>query len=123
MKKEKILNSFLEIKKELENLKNKHSLKDLKTKIQQEKKDIETKLETKLLSEIKKAKSFLNTQKKSIDKLQKKYKEKIAIERLGLKNYFRAEEYHQKYLDKNPNGYCHIHPDKFKQAENAKEIH
>ena len=25
-----------------------------------------------------------------------------------LKNYFPAEEYHQKYLDKNPGGYCHI---------------
>ena len=60
---------------------------------------------------------------KSIEELQIKYKEKIAIERTGLDNYFRAEDYHQKYLDKNPNGYCHIHPDKFKQAENAKEIH
>ncbi|MDR1954842.1 MAG: peptide-methionine (S)-S-oxide reductase MsrA [Candidatus Methanoplasma sp.] len=25
-----------------------------------------------------------------------------------LVNYFSAEEYHQKYLDKNPGGYCHI---------------
>lgn len=25
-----------------------------------------------------------------------------------LKNFFTAEEYHQDYLDKNPNGYCHI---------------
>ncbi len=25
-----------------------------------------------------------------------------------LKNFFSAEEYHQKYLDKNPHGYCHI---------------
>ena len=25
-----------------------------------------------------------------------------------LKNFFSAEEYHQKYLDKNPGGYCHI---------------
>ena len=25
-----------------------------------------------------------------------------------LKCYYGAEEYHQKYLDKNPNGYCHI---------------
>ncbi|MDU7441802.1 MAG: peptide-methionine (S)-S-oxide reductase, partial [Clostridium sp.] len=25
-----------------------------------------------------------------------------------LENYYKAEEYHQKYLKKNPNGYCHI---------------
>ena len=31
-----------------------------------------------------------------------------AVEVLPLKNFFPAEEYHQKYLDKNPGGYCHI---------------
>ncbi|NMA24985.1 MAG: peptide-methionine (R)-S-oxide reductase MsrB, partial [Clostridiales bacterium] len=30
-----------------------------------------------------------------------------------------AEEYHQKYLDKNPGGYCHIGRDKFKKAASA----
>ncbi|MDA3061656.1 MULTISPECIES: peptide-methionine (R)-S-oxide reductase MsrB [unclassified Campylobacter] len=39
---------------------------------------------------------------------QKKYKEKIAVEVAPLHNYARAEEYHQNYLGKNPNGYCHI---------------
>ncbi|MDA3052665.1 peptide-methionine (R)-S-oxide reductase MsrB [Campylobacter sp. JMF_01 NE2] len=39
---------------------------------------------------------------------QKKYKEKIAVEIAPLHNYARAEEYHQNYLGKNPNGYCHI---------------
>jgi peptide methionine sulfoxide reductase msrA/msrB len=39
---------------------------------------------------------------------QKKYVEKIQTEILPLKNYFLAEDYHQDYLDKNPNGYCHI---------------
>lgn len=33
---------------------------------------------------------------------------KIAIEVEPLKNFVVAEEYHQKYLEKNPNGYCHI---------------
>ena len=39
---------------------------------------------------------------------QEKYKEKIAVEVAPLRNYARAEEYHQNYLAKNPNGYCHI---------------
>ena len=30
------------------------------------------------------------------------------VELKPLKNFFPAEEYHQKYLIKNPNGYCHI---------------
>ncbi len=33
---------------------------------------------------------------------------KLAVELLPLENFFPAEEYHQKYLDKNPGGYCHI---------------
>ena len=32
----------------------------------------------------------------------------LAVELLPLKNFFPAEEYHQKYLKKNPGGYCHI---------------
>ena len=33
---------------------------------------------------------------------------KLAVEMEPLKNFYSAEEYHQKYLDKNPGGYCHI---------------
>lgn len=32
----------------------------------------------------------------------------LAVEVGPLVNYYPAEEYHQKYLDKNPGGYCHI---------------
>lgn len=39
---------------------------------------------------------------------QKKYKDTIVTEIEPLKNFYEAEEYHQKYLEKNPNGYCHI---------------
>ncbi|KAB3529983.1 peptide-methionine (S)-S-oxide reductase MsrA [Alkaliphilus pronyensis] len=39
---------------------------------------------------------------------QSKYSKKIATEVEPLKVYYPAEEYHQKYLEKNPNGYCHI---------------
>ena len=36
------------------------------------------------------------------------YDDPIVTEVLPLKNYYLAEEYHQDYLEKNPNGYCHI---------------
>ena len=32
----------------------------------------------------------------------------FAVELLPLQMFWRAEEYHQKYLKKNPGGYCHI---------------
>ena len=39
---------------------------------------------------------------------QAKYRQKLEVELLPLENFWPAEEYHQKYLDKNPGGYCHI---------------
>lgn len=39
---------------------------------------------------------------------QKKYDKKIVVEVEPLKHYYLAEPYHQDYLVKNPNGYCHI---------------
>jgi peptide-methionine (S)-S-oxide reductase/peptide methionine sulfoxide reductase msrA/msrB len=57
----------------------------------------------------------------SIQELQTSFEKPIAIEVLPLQNYYLAEEYHQKYLDKNPNGYCHIHKEKFEQAKLAKD--
>jgi peptide-methionine (S)-S-oxide reductase len=44
----------------------------------------------------------------SLQNETKKYSEKIVTEVEKLKNFYAAEEYHQKYLVKNPNGYCHI---------------
>jgi peptide-methionine (S)-S-oxide reductase/peptide methionine sulfoxide reductase msrA/msrB len=57
----------------------------------------------------------------SISQLQSLYKEPIAIEILPLRNYYSAEEYHQKYLDKNVYGYCHIDQNKFIEARLAKD--
>lgn len=41
-------------------------------------------------------------------KLSRAYDRPLAIEVLPLKNFYRAEDYHQDYLEKNPGGYCHI---------------
>ncbi len=57
--------------------------------------------------------------KESVNELQKNYKEKIAVKVEPLKEYYKAEEYHQNYLDKNPTGYCHIGADKFEKARKA----
>ena len=50
------------------------------------------------------------------NEIQKKYDSKLAVELEPLKNFFNAEEYHQKYLDKNPGAYCHIPASKFKKG-------
>ena len=44
---------------------------------------------------------------------QQKAGQKLAVIVEPLKNFFPAEEYHQKYLDKNPGGYCHISSEYF----------
>lgn len=51
--------------------------------------------------------------KNVIDKVEEKLKNKIAVEVEPIRNYQTAEEYHQKYLDKHPGGYCHIRRDMF----------
>lgn len=43
-----------------------------------------------------------------VDKQQKHYEEPIATEATLLKNFYLAEEEHQDYLAKNPDGYCHV---------------
>lgn len=45
---------------------------------------------------------------KALKELQSKYKKQIVVENLPLDNFYQAEDYHQDYLTKNPNGYCHI---------------
>ncbi len=56
-----------------------------------------------------------------LTELAKQYDKPIVVEQGLLENYFAAELYHQKYLDKNPTGYCHIAPTHFKQAELARD--
>ena len=45
---------------------------------------------------------------KAVAKEAEKAGQPLAVEVKRLKNFSPAEEYHQKYLDKNPGGYCHI---------------
>lgn len=45
---------------------------------------------------------------RSKEKVQKSYEKKVVTEVKPLENYYKAEEYHQEYLKKNPGGYCHI---------------
>lgn len=53
-------------------------------------------------------KNDITTILKSKEEVQKKYTKSIVTEIEPLNNYYSGEEYHQKYLKKNPNGYCHI---------------
>ena len=50
---------------------------------------------------------------------QQKYSQPFAVERLPLENYYPAEDYHQDYLDKNPDGYCHLPLELFEFARKA----
>ncbi|MGL4990348.1 MAG: peptide-methionine (S)-S-oxide reductase MsrA [Sarcina sp.] len=50
----------------------------------------------------------ITTAKLVIENIQKNYNKSIVTELLPLGKYYKAEDYHQKYLQKNPNGYCHI---------------
>lgn len=58
--------------------------------------------------------------KNGFEEQQKHTSGKIVVESLPLKNFYKAEEYHQDYLDKNPNGYCHLPKSLFEDARNAK---
>ena len=54
--------------------------------------------------------SQLPAVKEAMEREEKKAGAPLAVISEPLKNFFSAEEYHQKYLEKNPGGYCHIPP-------------
>jgi peptide methionine sulfoxide reductase msrA/msrB len=60
---------------------------------------------------------------KVFDEEQKHIQGKIVVENLPLKNFYKAEDYHQDYLDKNPDGYCHLPQSLFEFARKAKDNH
>ncbi len=46
--------------------------------------------------------------RRAYDKVAAEYERPLAVEVEPLRNFYEAEEYHQDYLEKNPDGYCHI---------------
>ncbi len=48
--------------------------------------------------------------------LQRRNSRQLALEVGMLGSFYPAEEYHQHYLDKNPNGYCHVSRELFDEA-------
>ncbi|WP_352337892.1 bifunctional peptide-methionine (S)-S-oxide reductase MsrA/peptide-methionine (R)-S-oxide reductase MsrB [Psychrobacter sp. 16-MNA-CIBAN-0192] len=44
----------------------------------------------------------------AVKEVQSKYQQKVVVENKSLDNFYLAEMYHQDYLAKNPNGYCHV---------------
>ena len=54
----------------------------------------------------------------SLEELSKRYEKPIVTELLKLVNFTKAEDYHQDYLVKNPDGYCHVDLKMFEVARN-----
>ncbi|MDD6468230.1 MAG: peptide-methionine (S)-S-oxide reductase MsrA [Erysipelotrichaceae bacterium] len=48
---------------------------------------------------------------------QKEFQQPIVVECLPLENFIVAEEYHQNYLVKHPNGYCHVDFSQLKEED------
>ena len=50
----------------------------------------------------------LSTLEQVFQEMTEQYGQPLAVELLPLQHFIPAEDYHQDYLKKNPNGYCHI---------------
>ncbi len=53
---------------------------------------------------------------------QSKYTQPLVVEKLPLRNFYPADESHQDYLDKHPDGYCHLPKTLFDFARNVKQV-
>ena len=61
----------------------------------------------------------------TIDKVyaeeQNKYAQPLVVEKQPLLNFYPADEFHQDYLNKHPDGYCHLPKALFEFARKAKD--
>ena len=55
------------------------------------------------------------------DRVRGELKQPLAVEVRPLKNFYRAEEEHQNYLEKHPGAYCHIPDSLMEFARTASE--
>ncbi|MBQ6073800.1 MAG: peptide-methionine (S)-S-oxide reductase MsrA [Bacteroidales bacterium] len=53
------------------------------------------------------------------DDVQRRISAPVVVEVAPLQNFYPAEEYHQDYLDKNPEGYCHLPLELFQFARDV----
>lgn len=58
--------------------------------------------------------------KKIYDEIGRQYESPLVVELEPLKNFYRAEDYHQDYLENNPDGYCHLPLELFEFARKAR---
>ncbi len=54
---------------------------------------------------------------------QQKVARPIVVEIEPLRNFYPASEFHQDYLDKHSDGYCHLPLSLFKEAKEARPSH
>lgn len=59
--------------------------------------------------------------RKVYEQVQKQYASPLVVELEPLKNFYPAEDYHQDYLEKNPDGYCHLPLELFEFARKARK--
>jgi len=53
------------------------------------------------------------------DEVAREYDVPLAVELQPLRNFYPAEDYHQDYLENNPDGYCHLPLELFEFARKA----
>ena len=59
--------------------------------------------------------------KKIYDEIGRQYESPLVVELEPRKNFYRAEDYHQDYLENNPDGYCHLPLELFEFARKARK--